>query len=400
MKIGLLTHSVNPRGGVIHTLELAQALHEAGQDVTVLAPALNDQSFFREVPFQTSFVKVSHTPTNTLDLVYDRVAAFEHHLTEVLPASNFDILHAHDGMGGNALANLKEKNLISGFVRTVHHLDPFQDQALQMLQMRSVTQADQVLCVSQLWVTHLLKEHGIHAYEVCNGVDAKRFSQIPQSQDKVWAQKLGIEYGCRPILLSVGGVESRKNTVKLLEAFALWRMQPGFENSQWVIAGGASLLDHSQTMLSFIQTMRHAGLKSGAKNDVLITGPLPEDAMPSLYRLADIVAMPSLREGFGLVVLEALCSGKPVVVSNIAPFTEYLWPQDVAFVDPMSHLDIARALGHAWMHRGSPRIHKAARRLADQFSWSRSADQHISIYQSLLKPNDITNPLQESLLCQ
>jgi hypothetical protein len=50
LRIALLTHSVNPRGGVVHALELARALHEAGRDVTVFAPAAPGDEMFRDVP--------------------------------------------------------------------------------------------------------------------------------------------------------------------------------------------------------------------------------------------------------------------------------------------------------------------------------------------------------------
>jgi len=396
MKIGLLTHSVNPRGGVVHTLELAHALHEAGHDVTVMAPALPGQSFFRPVACKTSLVAVTHTPANTLDLVRDRVSAFTTHLMHT--GADFDVLHAHDGMGGNALADLKARGLIRGFVRTVHHLDPFEDPQLQHLQMRSVTQAAEVLCVSRLWQNRLQHEHGIKAHEVCNGVDAQRFSPQPQTQDRIWASKLGLD-ATRPVLLSVGGIESRKNTVRLLQAFALWRKHSGMERAVWVIAGGASLLNHSQILQSFRHELTRLGLKAAmvgeehiAEANVLITGALPDEALPSLYRLADVVAMPSLREGFGLVVLEALCSGTPVVASRIAPFTEHLQDSDVAFADPLDVPDMARALAQAYAQRGAPQIAMSAQRLAQQFSWGRSAEQHIAVYQRFIDEAARTQP--------
>ncbi len=383
MKIGLLTHSVNPRGGVVHTLELAKALHEAGHEVTVMAPAMPGQRFFRPSACQISLVAVQDTPANTLELVRNRIEAFKWHLTQVLPAHTFDVLHAHDGMGGNALADLKENGTIDGFVRTVHHLDAFKEPELAAWQMRSVKQASRVLCVSHMWQKQLLTEWGIQAHEVCNGVDAQRFTPSPQTQDQAWAKQWGIASGQRPILLSVGGIESRKNTVRLLQAFLLWRQQPEFAQAQWVIAGGASLLNHSQALQIFNSELKAAGLRVGPGESVVITGPLPDEAMPCLYRLADVVAMPSLHEGFGLVVLEALSSGKPVVASRISPFTEHLTDADVAFADPLNPPDIACALTQAWHRRGDAQIAVSASRLAAQFSWARSARQHVAIYQRL-----------------
>ena len=67
---------------------------------------------------------------------------------------------------------------------------------------------------------------------------------------------------------------------------------------------------------------------------VVCLGPVPDADMPALYRLADALVFPSVKEGFGLVVLEAMASGMPVVTSRIAPFTEYLDDDDVVWCDP------------------------------------------------------------------
>ena len=63
--------------------------------------------------------------------------------------------------------------------------------------------------------------------------------------------------------------------------------------------------------------------------------------MPALYRLADGAGLPLLKEGFGLCVLEAMACGTPVVVSRIAPFTEYLGERDALLCDPDDPASIA-----------------------------------------------------------
>ena len=124
VKIGLLTHSVNPRGGVVHTLELAAALHAAGHDVTVFAPAAPGQTMFRPVAHAFArWCPWPSTPKDLHEMVGARIQAFEQHLGARQDLRRFDVWHAHDGIGGNALANLCDAGRIEGFVRTVHHLD-------------------------------------------------------------------------------------------------------------------------------------------------------------------------------------------------------------------------------------------------------------------------------------
>ncbi|MGY8904350.1 MAG: MSMEG_0565 family glycosyltransferase [Burkholderiales bacterium] len=380
MKIGLLTHSVNPRGGVVHSIELAHALHDLGHQVTVFAPALPGQQFFRPLRCAASLVPVTHTPPEMVDMIANRITAFESHIESLLKTERFDVLHCHDGMGGNALANLQERGLIDGFVRTVHHLDNFSQPQIMHWQRRSVQQAQQVLCVSRLWQEILARDHGITAHEVNNGVDAQRYSSAPQPADAALAKHLGITQN-GPVILSVGGVEPRKNTLRVLQAFIQLRQQ--MPQLQLVIAGGASLLDHSSYAREFNTVLKATGIGSGPGQPVLLTGPLPDADMPALFRLASVVLMPSLKEGFGLVVLEALCSGRPVVVSRIAPFTGYLQEGDVCWADPHDVASIAVATMRALCTADPARLACSAARLASEFSWPRSAARHARIYQRM-----------------
>jgi glycosyltransferase-like protein len=380
LKIGILTHSVNPRGGVVHTIELAHALHDTGHDVTVMAPAAAGQTFFRPVRCATELIPIAGMPRNMVEMVAQRIEACIDHLSALLPKQHFDVLHCHDGIGGNALATLASRGLIGGFVRTVHHLDDFADEQLMRWQERSFTQASQVFCPSRMWRGVLSDQHGIDASEVWNGIDTERFSRIPaagQSGDAALARRLGVRTE-GPVVLAVGGVEERKNTLRLLQAFIRLRVQQ--PDAQLVIAGGASLLDHSRYAREFAALVRAAGLPTGPGEALLITGPLPDEDMPGLYRLADVVAMPSVREGFGLVVLEALASGVPVVVSRIEPFTEYLEEGDCSWADPFDPASIALALSKALATASAARIAASSARLARRFSWAASAQRHAQLY--------------------
>lgn len=382
LRIGLLTHSVNPRGGVVHTLELATALHEAGHAVTVMAPAAPGQALFRTPPCRVELVLVNGTPRDTVGMVRSRIDAFVGHLQGLLQRESFDVLHTHDSIGGNALAQLQDAGHIDGFVRTVHHLDTFDDPQLTRWQQTAFERASLVLSASRLWCEHLGTEYGIEAHEIGNGVDITRFSPAARDGDAALAQRLGIAAGA-PVVLAVGGIEERKNSLRLLAAFALLRA--AHPRAQLVMAGGASLLDHAAHAQAFGALAQALGFEEGPGQPLRVTGPLPDADIAALYRLADVVAMPSLREGFGLVVLEGLASGVPVVVSRIAPFTEYLAETDVSWADPADAVSIAEALAEALATRDSQRIAASAGRLSQRFSWAASAERHAALYRAHLK---------------
>lgn len=382
LKIGLLTHSVNPRGGVVHTIELAHALHDAGHDVTVMAPAAPGQRFFRPVRCATQLVPVRGVPKDMVEMVGTRIEAFRRHLEKQLEGTRFDVLHAHDPIGGNALADLVDAGLVHGFVRTVHHLEVFASPQLMAWQSRGFRRASQVFCASRMWRDILAQQHGVSASEICNGVDRTRFSAVGRLDDAALGRRLGIR-SAAPVVLAVGGVEERKNTLRLLRAFV--RLRAERPHAQLVVAGGASLLDHARYTLDFKALAQASGLDIGPGQPIVLTGPLADDDMPGLYRLADVVAMPSLVEGFGLVVLEALASGVPVMVSRIAPFTEHLGDADCQWADPHDPASIAGALGRAIDTRDSDQIARSAERLGHQFDWSASAQRHALLYRQGLR---------------
>ncbi|MFM0381290.1 MSMEG_0565 family glycosyltransferase [Paraburkholderia strydomiana] len=372
MRIALFAHSVNPRGGVVHTLELGRALHEAGQDVTIFAPSVGGAPMFRASPCRVVLAPAAAHGNDTVMMVQTRIDALKAAVLEE-GASGFDVMHAQDGIGGNALADLREAGSIRGFVRTVHHLDAFDNPRLSAWQRRAYADADTVLCVSDTWTRKMRDEFGVTASTVNNGVDVARFRDVGSTD-------VCTEFGLsgKPMVLAVGGIEERKNTLQLLEAFALLRQTHA--EAQLVLAGGASLLDHDTYTQRFIARAAQVGLRIGKHEPIVVTGPLEDAAIPALLQRADVVSMMSLREGFGLVVLEALAAGTPVVVSQIEPFTGYLDERVCCWAQPDDATSIGDALRRALHERGGVDFERAVPELLARFSWRESARRHIALY--------------------
>lgn len=390
LRIGLLTHSVLPRGGVVHSLELAEALTAAGHAVTLFAPAAPGEKLFRTPACTVEEVPVPATPPGaTRAMVEARIAGYIAHLRARLAAgARWDLLHAHDGIGANALAELRAQGRIGPWLRTVHHLDRYSDPVIDAFQQRGVREADTLLCVSAHWAGQLARDWGRPAEAVPNGVDLQRFQPAAGPLDALLARRWGLGGG--PVVLAVGGIEARKNTARLLEAFlGLRQARPG---AQLLIAGGASLLDHGREVAAFRARLEACAVAEargpwgGPGSPVIVTGPLPDELMPSLYRRADVMALPSLNEGFGLVVLEALASGCPVVVPQNPPFTEYLDPRAepelaaaVSWCDPLAPETLQAALVQA-LDRPRP----APPAVCARYAWARSAERHLAVYRAHL----------------
>jgi glycosyltransferase-like protein len=376
MRIALTTHSINPRGGVVHALELASALVDEGHEVTLFAPAAAGETLFREPPCRVILASIEGSQHNTVALVDARLRALKASVKACDPRS-FDVLHAQDSISANALAELAAEGEIAGFVRTVHHLDHFDNPRLATWQTRAWRDADRVLCVSEVWTREMRDTYGVEAATVPNGVNLKRYSTQPTPHDESLRQRLGMD-GNGPVVLTVGGIEARKNTLALLDAFA--QLVEHHPHARLVVAGGASLLDHDAYARAFMERVAEYGLSPA----VSVTGPLDDADMPALFRCADVLAMVSLREGFGLVVLEALACGTPVVASNIAPFTEYLDNALCCWATPTDPASIADALARVIDGRHRTDFNHAVPALLNRMSWQACARKHLDIYGALL----------------
>lgn len=376
LRIAILTHSTNPRGGVSHCLSLAEALTALGHEAVVHAPDPGRRGFFRAAACATVAVPACRIESrSTADMVEQRIADYWDWFS--LPDHRgFDLYHAHDGIGGCALADLAEAGLIPGFVRTVHHLDQFEDPRVEARQARAVLAARMLLCVSDAWVEVLRRRYGVAAGRVANGVDPAAFSPVPGAGDDALRARLGL--GSGPVLLAVGGLEPRKNSLRIIEAFA--RLRRRFPAARLVVAGGASVLDHAAYARLCREALERLGLAGRREGAVVVTGPVSQADMTALYRIADTLAFPSLQEGFGLAVIEAMASGTPAVVSRIAPFTEYLAPGDAFWAEPTETESIAAALEASLEPRArAARLARGAA-VAARFGWAASARTHLDHY--------------------
>ena len=378
-RIAILTHSTNPRGGVVHALELGDALTRLGYDATVFAPDPTGAGFFRGTLCATVAVAASAAGGDVRALVEARAADYVRHFQR--PENRrFDVWHAQDGISANALATLKERGLIHGFARTVHHVDSFDDERLRALQLRAITAADQLFVVGRVWGDWLARKLGREACYVGNGVDRSRFSPTPDRTDGELCARLNLPSGA-PIFLALGGIEERKNTVRLLQAFQiLWLERP---SARLVIAGGASLLDHNAYRARFAGVLAHCGAAGRA---LIRTGPLRQKLLPALYRAATSLVCPSIKEGFGLVVLEAMASGVPVVASRLPPFTEYLGDDDALWCDPYDAASIADAMLRSLDVARRPPLIARGIGIAARHDWSGLARAHLAAYEKLREP--------------
>lgn len=355
MKIALLTYSTKPRGGVVHTLALAEALAAGGQDVAVWTLGREgDAGFFRRVDpaVRLHIVPFPQVPGES---VGERVLRSIAILAEAFgPAERqYDIVHAQDCISANAAGHC---------IRTVHHLDDFTTPELAACHERAITGPYAHVCVSRAVADELAQRWGITATVIPNGVAYERFAATDPQARARWRSRLG------SYILTVGGIEPRKGSIDLLEAYALLlRRHPGV---RLVIAGGETLFDY--------QDYRTRWEARAAELDVKpeVLGPVSDEDIPPLVAACEAFVFPSVKEGFGLAAMEALAAGVPLVVRDLPVLREVFASAARFATTPQG---FAGELHHA-LSADDPTRRTAGHRLAARHTWATAAARHLTLY--------------------
>lgn len=182
---------------------------------------------------------------------------------------------------------------------------------------------------------------------------------------------VGRRLGLPPrFMLYVGTIEPRKNLVRLLEAYASLRAKHGIDQGL-VFVGRRGWKE--EAVFAAIERL-------GLHREVQFLGYLSVDDLVAIYNMADLVAFPSLYEGFGLPVLEAMACGTPVVTSPNGSLREVAG-NAAEIVDPDDVESIAEGMSRV-LHDSARREELCACGLAQaaRFSWERSARQTREIY--------------------
>jgi glycosyltransferase-like protein len=380
--VALLTYSVKPRGGVVHTLALAEALHASGYPVRVFALGDPGAGFHRAV--RAPFTIIPAPPA--LPTLEERVFASVDALAGALAgeAAAFPIMHAQDCISARAACRVRDAGPGDGpvVIRTVHHVDDFTSPSLIECQQRAIVEPDRVLVVSEHWRRLLRDEYEVEAAVVHNGVDTGRFA----AADPALARRLRERAGAadRPLILSVGGIEPRKGSDTLMRAIAALRARG--RDPVLAVVGGHSFQDYRAYADAVLAMLPELGLRLG--RDVVRLGTVPDGELAAWYAAADVLAFPSTKEGWGLAVLEAMSAGLPVVTSDLPVFLEYLRPGRDALVVPAGDpAALSRALAAVLDDPGlAADLRAAGLALSAVFTWARSASEHRAIYAGLAAP--------------
>lgn len=238
----------------------------------------------------------------------------------------------------------------------------------------SIKKADHILAISKSTKNDIIKVYDVSEKKITvtyPGYDKTEFKcQISKIKIGKVKRKYKIE---GEYILFLGTLKPRKNIERLIEAFSILNSHPPAGGSilNLVIAGKKGWL--YQTIFSKVKEL-------ALEKQVVFTGFVPEDEVPLLMAGARVFVLPSLWEGFGIPVVEAMACGVPVVVSSAGSLPEVVGEAGV-IVDPYSSDDIARGIKRALEQRRE--LVRKGREQAKKFSWAKTAQKTLKVLEKI-----------------
>jgi glycogen synthase len=390
MRIAMLTweslHSIAVGGVAAHVSELADALADMGHEVHVFTRAGENQPEYEQIgcvhehrcryDYRDNFVDDVNSMCGA---IAEQVIATEDHI------GAFDIIHAHDWLAANAMIWLKQQRGRRSIL-TIHSTEygrcgnAFPDG--QSAWVREQERAGLYWCDHAIAVSGVTQAEITGMYEVPmwktsvvhNGVRNTRFDVIIDAAHE--KARYDID-AMDPTALFCGRMAYQKGPDLLLEAIP--SVLKYYDRAKFIFAGDGDMrwsLEERAREMGIDHAVRFLGHRNG-------------EELPRLFKLADIVCVPSRNEPFGIVVLEAWSAGKPVVVTQIGGPQEYVdhevtglkiypnadsvaWGLGTMFLD----FDRARCMGEAGLAT-----------VQQRFTWDRIAEKTLAVYDPSHQPS-------------
>lgn len=235
-----------------------------------------------------------------------------------------------------------------------------------MLKLKYLKRASLLLAVSEssrqeaIQYLNFPGKNMVTTYEAIDGRFRPR--DVSKEDEASLQKKLSIT---RPFVLYVGGFDHRKNVKGLIQAYA--HLPLNLRNGYQLVMAGKVPEGDKKRLLNLLQSV---GL---ASSDIVFTGHVSDQELIALYNLCKLFVFPSLHEGFGLPVLEAMACGAPVIGSNTTSIPEVIGCEDALF-DPRDLSSMASKLEQALIDDAFPeKLKHHGIQQAKRFSWNNSA---------------------------
>jgi len=309
---------------------------------------------------------------------------------------HYDILHSHYWMSGLAAEALSEAWGGTPIVHMFHTLGEMKNRIAQTDEEREtperiagerrvLARADRIITATlaeQTQLRFLYKATDRKLIIIPPGVDASHFYPIPADEAKL---AIGLRPDARMILF-VGRIEPLKGVDTLIRAMSCLKLDDPDHQVHLAIIGGEPSADPKQ-MSTEMARLKKLCDELRLDQDVVFMGKRDQDKLPYYYSAAEVLVMPSHYESFGMVALEAMACGTPVIASDVGGLGFLVQNGETGYTVPSGDPEIlcsklSTLLNDAGLRE---RMGRQAAEYAQSYTWDKIAAQVVNVYQALQK---------------
>ncbi len=293
---------------------------------------------------------------------------------EIARNEDFDIIHAHDWL--SFLAGIEAKK-ISGKPLILHvHATEFDrtggqgvNQDVYDIEKYAMGEADEIIAVSNFTKEKIIEHYGINPNKITvvhNGVDVSDYKELPPILESIKKE------GKHKIVLFVGRITVQKGPEYFVRAAK--KVLEYYPDALFVVAGSG---DMQYQMMDEVASL-------GIGDKMIFTGFLRGDDLTSLYQAADLYVMPSVSEPFGIIPLETIANGTPVIVSKQTGVSEVLTHAlkvDFWDIDEMAN----KILGVLQNDSLQKTLKEESFKEVEKLNWTASAKKVLNVYKRFFK---------------
>ncbi|MDQ3928848.1 MAG: glycosyltransferase family 4 protein [Chloroflexota bacterium] len=308
---------------------------------------------------------------------------FATHLVE--EQGGFDVIHNHDWLSSFAAINLKDEFHLP-LLTTVHatemgrtqgNLYGSLQQAIHQAEWRAIYESWRLIACSRYMSWEIQHYFGVPAEKIeviPNGVDPRRFDALNGKDLSEF--RLQFAQPDQPIIYYVGRIVPEKGLSVLVDSVPLVLRE--WPEAKFVIAGGGG----------YVEELRAKARALGVQDSIIFPGRVPDEVRDGLFKVANVAVFPSLYEPFGIVALEAMSAGTPVVVAEVGGLQEVVELHRTGItVKPNDPQSLAWGILHTLANPewAATRASNASCVARAEFNWARIADQTSRVYHGVVE---------------
>ncbi|WP_297467824.1 glycosyltransferase family 4 protein [Thermococcus sp.] len=371
LKIALVSDWYYPKlGGVaVHMHDLALYLRSLGHEVAIIT---NDRETGKEAELEGAGIDLIKVPGYTLGSVGINMSVFSHNASRMIPyIEGYDVVHGQHAFTPLALKSVSAGRKIGkATLITTHSINYENSSVIRALARVTfpyfkyhLRNPHRIIAVSKASKDFIRRFTRVPVEVIQNGVNVG-FFDIPLSKEEA-KEKLGL--GER-VILYVGRLEPRKGVGTLINAMK-------HVDGTLLVAGQGSMLP----------LLRERAKLLGVGNRVRFLGMVEYSKLPLLYRASDVFVLPSLSEAFGIVLLEAMASGVPVIGTRVGGIPEIIDGCGI-LVPPGNARELANAINLVLNNQSvEKRLSRLGKRRVERvYDWNVVVRRIVSLYREVL----------------